>query len=87
MPPRSRNSHTDSTDGMLVTRGRGYRPRVGPPLGHPGPGSRQTEQDEEEYVAAVSGRGPRTASAKPGRRESAGWMDDSGSPVARLVAH
>ena len=35
--PWSRKSHTDSTDGMLVTRGRGHRPRVGPPLGHPGP--------------------------------------------------
>ena len=46
---------------MLVTRGRGYRPRVGLPLGHPGPVCRQTEQDEEEHVAAVSGRGPRTA--------------------------
>ena len=59
--PRPRKSHTDSTDGMLVTRGRGYRPRVGPPLGHPGPVCRQTDQDEEEHVAAVSGRGPRTA--------------------------
>jgi hypothetical protein len=59
--PRPRKSHTDSTDGMLVTRGRGYRPRVGLPLGHPGPVCRQTEQDEEEHVAAVSGRGPRTA--------------------------
>ena len=59
--PRPRKSHTDSTDGMLVTRGRGCRPRVGPPLGHTGPVCRQTEQDEEEHVAAVSGRGPRTA--------------------------
>ena len=59
--PRPRKSHTDSTDGILVTRGRGCRPRVGPPLGHPGPVSRQTEQDEEEHVAAVSGRAPRTA--------------------------
>ena len=41
--------------------GRGYRPRVGPPLGHPGPVCQQTEQDEEEHVAAVSGRGQRTA--------------------------
>ena len=59
--PRLRKSHTDSTDGMLVTRGRGCRPRVGPPLGHPGPVCRQTDQDEEEHVAAVSGRVPRTA--------------------------
>ena len=78
--PRSRKSHTDSTDGMLVTRGRGYRPRVGLPLGHPGPVCRQTEQDEEEYVTAVSSvaRGPPRRN-RDGESLPGGWM----TPEAR----
>ena len=60
MPPVTKTPH--GLDGRDDRDSRERLPAAGwTPTWSPGPGSRQTEQDEEEYVAAVSGRGPRTA--------------------------
>ena len=67
------------------------------PTWSPGPGGRQTGLDEEEYVTAISARGPQTAPWRnrdgeivPGERitpeaRAAGWQDTVAHPVAAHV--
>ena len=67
------------------------------PTWSPGPGGRQTGLDKEEYVAAISARGPRTAPWRnrdgeilPGERitpeaRAPGWQDTVAHPVAAHV--
>ena len=78
--PRLRKPHTDSTDGFLVTRGRGCRPRVGPPLGHPGPvAGRQIRTKRSTWPQSWPvARGPLRRN-RDGETSPGGWI----TPEAR----